>query len=405
MTGPAIAIVAPEPAPWLAPVIELALAAGPVRVLAPWATRVALPGWLPARLRAFWQRRTLTVSGLDAPVTLPGWALGEGALRAWAGTRADRTLAARLGLRTAVDWLVGRWLASRGREVRVVIAPSCAAQHGFAAVAAQGGTGLLIEDLPDVRGLHADLDAAARAHPGCAFLRRYRAPRAVIVRQEAERALAGALIVRGHHARRERERAGRDPARVLALVLAPPEPGEPGEPGEPREPGARRARVPIRRVLLAGLAAARHGTVEALAAVAARPDVTLLVRPGEGMEPRDLLAHPQVAVASEDERRHLHNIDLVLAPAWCEAYLDEVATAGARGIPVVATLRGAGWVTPAHEIAPGDVADLGAALDMTDGALAARAQTGPRVEARDAHERLRLALRAALAGDHAPSTR
>lgn len=373
-----IAIVAPEPAPWLAPVIELALQAGPVRVLAPWAVRAGVPAWLPARLRAFWQRRSLTVEGLDAPVTLPGWALGEGALRAWAGALADRKLAARFALRAAVDWLAARWLAARGRDVRVVIAPSCAAQRTFAAAARRGAAGLLIEDLPDIRGLHADLDAALRVHPGCVFLRRYRASRAVIVRQEAERALAGALpgalILRGQHAQRERERLGFAPARILALE---PDMRVPVRPARPKDTAAgARVRAGTARVLLAGLAAARHGAVEALAAVGARPRLTLLVRPGEGMEPRDLLAHPQVAVASEDERRHLRGVDVVLAPAWCEAYLDEVALAERLGVPVVATLRGAGWVTPVAAITPGDVGALGAAMDGAL-AMARDAEHGP----------------------------
>jgi hypothetical protein len=391
-----IAIVAPEPAPWLLPMIEVALAAGPVRVLAPWATRAALPGWLPGRLRAFWQRRALVVDGLDALVTLPGWALAEGALRAWAGARADRKLAARFGLRAAVDRVAARWLATRGRSVRALIAPSCAAQHGFAALAQHGGTGFLIEDVPDVRGLHADLDAAARAHPGCAFLRRYRASRAVMVRQEAERALAGALLVRGLHARRGRERAGHDPARVLAL---------PGAGAEDRPRGGRGAGG-RGHVLLAGLAAARHGTMEALAVVAARPHLTLLVRPGEGMEPADLLAHPQVAVAGDDQRRHLRDVDLVLAPAWCEAYLEEVAAAGGAGVPVVATLRASGWVTPTHEIAPGDVQALGTAVDRAlEGARGASVppadvgggRGGPdALAAQGARDRLVTALRAAL---------
>jgi hypothetical protein len=364
-----IAIVAPEPAPWLLAVIEAALAAGPVRVLAPWATRAGLPGWLPRRLRAFWQRRALVMDGLDALVTVPGWALAEGALRAWAGARADRKLAARFGLRAAVDHMAARWLAARGRSVRVLIAPSCAARHGLAMAAQHGGTGVLIEDVPDIRGLHADLDAAARAHPDCAFLRRYRAPRAVIVRQETERALASTLLVRGLHARRERERAGHDPARVLALpgagAGAREREGERPAAGAQGRPGGGPAAGDRRRVLLAGLAAARHGTMEALAAMAARPHLTLLVRPGEGMEPADLLAHPQVAVASDDQRRHLRGIDLVLAPAWCEAYLEEVAVAGNLGVPVVGTLRASGWVTPACEIAPGDAQGLGAAVERT----------------------------------------
>ena len=158
-----------------------------------------------------------------------------------------------------------------------------------------------------------------------------------------------------------------------------------------------------KRVLLAGLAAARHGTMEALAAVAARPHVTLLVRPGEGMEPADLLAHPQVAVADDAQRRHLRGVDLVLAPAWCETYLAEVTTAAAVGVPVVATQRAAGWLTPVPDsasesalgLAPGDSQALGVAMDR---ALAAPGppDLSPRVH--DAHDRLVATLRAVLAG-------
>jgi hypothetical protein len=400
-----IVIVAPEPAPWLAPMIELALQAGPVRVLAPWAMRAGAPGWLPGRLRGFWQRRSLIVEGLDAPVTLPGWVLGEGALRAWAGMLADRKLAARFALRAAVDWLAARWLVARSsgaRGVRVVIAPSCASQHVFAAAARHGAARFLIEDLPDIRALHADLDAAARVHPGCVFLRRYRASRAVIVRQEAERALASALVVRGQHAQRERERLGLAPARILTLepdMRAAFE--RPGRHDDAAASQRERVRAGTARVLLAGLAAARHGTLEALAAVRARPHLTLLVHPGEGMEPQDLLAHPQVAVASEDERRHLRGVDVVIAPAWCEAYLDEVAMAERLGVPVVATLRGAGWVTPVAAVTPGDVGALGAAVDGAL-AMARDADHGPsdllRTRVRLVRERLVIALRAAATG-------
>ena len=398
-----IVIVAPEPAPWLAPVIELALQAGPVRVLAPWAVRAGAPGWLPGRLRAFWQRRSLIVEGLDAPVSLPGWVLGEGALRAWAGMLADRTLAARFAMRAAVDWLAARWLVARGRGVRVVIGPSCASQHVFAAAARHGAARFLIEDLPDIRALHADLDTAARVHPGCVFLRRYRASRAVIVRQEAERALASVVVVRGQHAQRERERLGLASAGILALEpdMRAAASARLARPGDDAASQRERVRAGTARVLLAGLAAARHGTLEALAAVRARPHLTLLVHPGEGMEPQDLLAHPQIAVASEDERRHLRGVDVVLAPAWCEAYLDEVATAERLGVPVVATLRGAGWVTPVAAITPGDVGALGAAVDGAL-AMARDADHGPsdllRTRVRLVRERLVHALRAAAAG-------
>ncbi|HWN72078.1 MAG TPA: hypothetical protein VNM90_30775, partial [Haliangium sp.] len=101
----------------------------------------------------------------------------------------------------------------------------------------------------------------------------------------------------------------------------------------------------------------------------------------------------------DDQRRHLSGVDLVLAPAWCEAYLDEVATAGALGVPVVATLRAAGWVAPAHEIAPGDVQGLGAAVDRALAAApGAPGAPGAPTDLEDARDRLSAALRAALAG-------
>ncbi len=304
------------------------------------------------------------------------------------------------------NWLAARWLVARGRGVRVVsvvIGPSCASQHVFAAAARHGAARFLIEDLPDIRALHADLDAAARVHPGCVFLRRYRASRAVIVRQEAERALASALVVRGQHAQRERERLGLASTRILALEpdMRAAASGRPARHEDAAASQRERVRAGTARVLLAGLAAARHGTLEALAAVRARPHITLLVHPGEGMEPQDLLAHPQVAVASEDERRHLRDVNVVLAPAWCEAYLDEVALAERLGVPVVATLRGAGWVTPVAAITPGDVGALGAAVDGAL-AMARDADHGPsdllRTRVRLVRERLIHALRAAVAG-------
>lgn len=129
--------------------------------------------------------------------------------------------------------------------------------------------------------------------------------------------------------------------------------------------GAPAAMAPVasHRVLLAGLAAARHGTNEALAAIDARPQLTLLIRAGAGLEPAHLLAHPRVAVCTEAERRHLQGVSAVIAPSWCEAYLDEVALAAARGIPVIATRRGAGFAALAAEIPPGDDRALGHALD------------------------------------------
>lgn len=376
-----ILVVAPEPAPWLATIIEAAqAAAGPagVQVLAPWATAGPLPAWipLPARLRAFWQRRALP-TGVRAPV--PGWLLGEGALRAWAGTRTDRTLRARFALRALVDHLAARWISGHGAAISAVVAPSCAAWRSFAAAARRGARTFLLEDLPGIRALHADLDRAARAHPRCAFLHRFRASRGVIVRQEAERALAGHVIVRGRHARAQHTSAGREAARILELVLPASIPGS-AQPADRAPPG------PDSRIFLAGLAAARHGTNEALAAIEARPHITLLVRPGEGMEPADLLAHPRVAACTEAERRRLHGVRAVIAPTWCEAYTGEVAAAAAAGVPVIATQRGAGFATLAAEIPPGDARALGSALDRV---LATPGASGP---ADDMESRARASL-------------
>ena len=58
----------------------------------------------------------------------------------------------------------------------------------------------LVVDRPWLRQLNADLDRAAAAQPGDALLRRFRAPRAAIVRQEHERALADHVVVRGRYA-------------------------------------------------------------------------------------------------------------------------------------------------------------------------------------------------------------
>jgi glycosyltransferase involved in cell wall biosynthesis len=114
--------------------------------------------------------------------------------------------------------------------------------------------------------------------------------------------------------------------------------------------------------LLAGLAAARHGTCEALELLDSRPDIELRVRAGEGLEPAGLLDHPRVSRASG-----LDGIDLVVAPAWCESYPAELAGAIARGIPVVGTRRAAGFVDLAGrgaEVPPGDTRALAAALDI-----------------------------------------
>jgi hypothetical protein len=322
-----IFVVAPEPAWWLAPHVRRDK---DTRVFAPWATRLRPPSFLPDRLRAFFSRRQL-----DGAVTVPGWQLGEGLARWWAGTHAERKLRVRFAVRNAVDHLAAGWVLRLRPDV--VVAPACGARRAFAAAHRIGAKTILLEDLPDIRGMHRDLDRAARVHPACSFLNRYRAPATLLARQEAERVLADEILVRGRFARQERIEAGIDPKRIGALPEAAATPMTTWLGDRPR-------------VLLAGLAAARHGTLESLAAVEQLGDVDLLIRAGEGMEPRDLLAHPRVI------RDDGQGANAVIAPTWCEAYPPEVARAVAAGIPIIATRRAAGFA----DVRETPVGDIGA---------------------------------------------
>lgn len=372
-----IAVIAPEPVSWLDGLIgaiRSAPAGEALRVFAPWSIELGALGSLamrrgPARLQGFLSRRRASDV---APVSaVPGWPLGEAAVRAWVAGRADRHLRARLAVRRSVDALAARWLGRSRSAPRLVIAPSYAAQYTLAAARELGATTVLFEDLPWIRGLHHDLDAAAKAHPQCRFLQRYRAPGPVMARQEAERVLADRLIVTSRHARAEREKAGFPADRIIDAA-----PGQSDSPDSPDSRGhlghALGDRGPGQpaRVLLAGLAAARNGTVEALAAIAERPDIELVVRAqaaGEGagpfIEPEGLLRHPRVTSASPDAIRELRHIDAVIAPGWCESHLPEVALAARRGLPVIATPQSSGYTIASHTIAPGDTNALGRALD------------------------------------------
>ncbi|HEU5057986.1 MAG TPA: hypothetical protein VFU21_15755 [Kofleriaceae bacterium] len=344
-----IAIVAPEPAAWPARVAALAAAVDPdVRVLAPW----AIPDLAPLRAlshRLPFLRRRLTCVRRHQPV--PGWPLAELALAAWIGERADRRLRAVFLRRAAVDRLAAAQLA-RAPGLRAVIAPSLTAERTFAAAARAGARTILLEDLPALRQLQDDLDSAAACHPDCRFLRRYRAGPGLLARQEVEWAMADRLLVRGAFARAVRAAAGVGPERVV-------------DGPDPLPASGPRAAGRPTRVLLAGLAAARHGTCEALALLAERPDLELVVRAGEGLEPAGLLEHPRVRRATAGELSRLDGIGLVLAPAWCESYPDEIARAVSHGVPVAGTLRAAGFVDLDGLAAePGDVRALSAAIDM-----------------------------------------
>lgn len=292
-----IAVVAPEPAPWLVPVVEAALLAGRVVVFAPWALPSALARLAPARFASGLQRRTLTVAPFQAT---RGWFAVEALARLWSRDRTDREMLARFALRRAVGELAARWLPP---DCDAVIAPSLAARNTFATAARRNVATLLVEDVPSLRALHADLDEASARHPDARFLNRFRASPAVIAEQEAERVLARHVLVRGHFSRDRLGDRGADA--VLDL---------PNGVGAPRRIMEARDGRPT-RVLLAGLAAARHGTFEALDAVRGLP-VELLVRAGEGTEPRDLLGRSRVRPSTREERETLAGVDVVIAPSW-----------------------------------------------------------------------------------------
>ena len=253
-----------------------------------------------------------------------------------------------------------------------MIAPSGAGQRCFAVAAERGARRILLEDLPGLRQLQDDLDRAAAAHPDCRFLRRYRAPLNVVARQEAEWALADQFLIRGHFAAATRRRAGIDAARLVPWL--PPTDGARATDHAGRGTddadratghagcGAWRRR---RRILLAGLAAARHGTAEALALLRARDSIELVVRAGEGFEPLELASHPRAILhpaGPAGERDLLRGVDLVIAPSWCEAYPPELARAARRGLPIIATGRAAGFLEP-YAVEPGDGAGLVATVD------------------------------------------
>jgi hypothetical protein len=220
---------------------------------------------------------------------------------------------------------------------------------------------VLVEDLPSLRALHADLDEAVSRHPEESFLRNHRASAEDVARQEAERLLADELWVRSEFARE----------RLLAAGLAPERIRELSAPSEGTRPSAQAPRpkhgAPAHWVaLLAGPALARSGLREALAALDARPQWTLWVRPAEGTDPK-LLEHPRVRAVSAEELRTLHGADAVLAPAWCESHPPELTRAAALGLLIIATDRAAGFL-PCRTVPRGNVPALVAELD----ALSAR---------------------------------
>ncbi|MFK7930550.1 MAG: hypothetical protein AB8H79_20350 [Myxococcota bacterium] len=248
--------------------------------------------------------------------------------RALGRLSARRRIQARLSVRRAVGRLAAQWLPT---DTTLVMAPSLCGAEVFAKARRRGVETLLLEDLPDLAELHADLDAAAAQHPHEGFLNNTRASLRRVRRQQAERRLADSLRVQGEHAAR---RAGGTP------LIAPEAPGS------------------IRRTQtgffgLAGPAMARTGALEALSLLDEFPDHKLRIR-ALPVTPPAVLQHPRVVTQPGP-------VDVWLAPSWVESWPAEVRAAARAGVPIVGTQRALGWETGSVH-APGDVHGLCAAV-------------------------------------------
>ncbi|MFY0574748.1 hypothetical protein ACN28S_10630 [Cystobacter fuscus] len=195
-------VIAPEPAPWLPRLSSLLGEGPPAQVLAPWSLPEGPEQWgaLPSRLRAAWRRRTVPEATPHRVWGLPGWWAVEAGLR-WSGRSAAATFSSRFLLR---EWVARAVAPLLPAGVEMVIAPSLCARELFAVARRRGARCVLVEDLPSLRQLHADLDEAASHHPEEAFLRNHRARAADVARQEAERVLADEIWVRGGFLREHR---------------------------------------------------------------------------------------------------------------------------------------------------------------------------------------------------------
>ncbi|MBU8899315.1 hypothetical protein DRW03_04760 [Corallococcus sp. H22C18031201] len=362
-------VILPEPGEWVAHLPELLGRGGAAaRVLAPWALPGLPSSLVPASLRAAVRRRQPEVPQLSQVVSVPGWTALEAGLRAWGSTPQAR-LRARFAVRQGISRLAAlRPPASLTR----VVAPSLAAREVFVAARARGARCVLVEDLPNLRALHADLDEAFARHPEEHFLRNHRASARDVARQEAERLLADEIWVRGDFAREQLLRAGLPAERTRELHPRAEAFDSPRE----DSPAGHRVTHLHRVALLAGPALARMGAPEALAALEARPEWTLWVRPSEDSDLMRL-EHPRVRVVTRQQQQALDGVDAVLAPAWCESHPPELARAITRGIPVIATDRAAGFL-PCRTVPRGNVPALVAELDaLTPPRRGALAQGGP----------------------------
>ena len=277
---------------------------------------------------------------------------GALAARLWSRGDAERIIHADIAQRALSDRAVA--LQVRRARPSLVVARSLAARHTLAAARAIGAATVLVLDLPVLRQLAADLDRAAARWPERRFLRRVRPSSEWIAEQEAEWLLADAILVRGAYGRALLQARG-----VPATAIAPLPPAA--------DAPMLRAVTPTGRVRLAGLATARHGLDVARAACASL-GLTLVVRIGQGTEPRDLAALP--GIATDDAP-----VDAVLCPALCEAYPAELAAARGAGVPVVVS-RGAAQVGD-QVVDPYDAADVTTALASALGAWDRRPAPGP----------------------------
>jgi hypothetical protein len=343
-------VVAPEPAAWVAPLCAELSAQGPVQLVAPWAVPQAWQPWLGhlngipggARISEGLGRRR----GPAVPTWHAGiWAPAALVLPIWAGQYTHRQYEGRFFLRAQVD----AWAAARiTPAVTCVVAPTLGARAVFAAALKQQAQTVLVHDLPLLRRLHGDLDAAARRWPECSFLNRHRAHRRWWVRQEAEWVLTRAVRARGAYAEAGLRAGG---------VAAPITPLEPAPETAPRSAVGGAAQPVVR---LAGPPLGRSGAAEVAAALAEMPELIVEIRRNAVVEPAALHAHPRVRWVSPDAG--LSGVSAVLAPAWAEGSPPEIAEAARLGIPVVCSPAAAGWLSEYTEVTPGDVSGLVAAL-------------------------------------------
>lgn len=314
-------VIAPEPAAWVEPLIE-SLPRGETVVIAPW--RQAPRAWRVARGLS---RRTAA-------------AVGGGA-----------DLALSLELRRAFDALVA---TQRMTHLTHVFAPSLSALKVFAK--ARHAERVLLLDLPLLRHLHADLDAAALAVPTAPFLQNYRAKASFVVRQEEELVLSTRVLVTSRLTRQRLRKRGVASERLGVLPL-------------PARPRQLRYEPTSPHVLLAGTSASRFGLELALAAIEQLPDAVLCARRGPG-SCEAMLAHPRLRLFEHEPPA----VRAVIAPAWVESFAAETGAAAAAGIPIVATDRALGWLEQQRNVTVIGCGDVEGLRD----ALATTARTGTR---------------------------